>query len=409
LKEFFLARQPILNRDQVLFAYELLFRDANTGLAEVTDDREATAAVIVHANELGLENVIGSVLGFVNVDATVLMSDMIEVLPKHQAVLEILETVKVTDEVVARVARLAQSGFIFALDDVVAHSAALQRFMPYVSIVKIEVTGMQREQLADLARQFGGQGKKLLAEKVETLGQFIMCLELGFDYFQGYYFARPLIMSGKKLSPSQVAIMELMALIVADADYLEIERRIKKDAALALMLLRLVNLPGVSRNIDSLSQALTALGRLRLQRWLQILLYAEPGAATQAGSPLQMMATVRGKLLELMTQRLFPGDGLLADTAFTVGIMSLMDTLLGTPMDELLGQMAVDHDVRAALLQRDGVFGDMLTLVEHIEQMEDSGDGVKEALNALNLSGEALAEIQLAAFEWSEAVSRNAA
>jgi EAL and modified HD-GYP domain-containing signal transduction protein len=208
--------------------------------------------------------------------------------------------------------------------------------------------------------------------------------------------------------------MELMALIVAEADNLDIEKRIKKDAALGLMLLRLVNAtdgampPTSSRKIDSLSQALDSLGRLKLHRWLQVLLYAEPGKVTHSGSPLLMMATVRGKLLELMTQKLFPENLALADTAFTVGIMSLMDTLLGTPMEDLLGQMEVDVEVRAALLERGGVFGDMLTLVEHVEQIEDSGDAVKEALRVLNLTSEALVEIQLAAFEWSDAISRSA-
>jgi EAL and modified HD-GYP domain-containing signal transduction protein len=408
LKEFFLARQPILNREQSLIAYELLFRGAGSGTANVTDDLEATASVIAHANELGLGNVIGSALGFVNVDAAVLMSDFVEVLPKNQAVLEILETVVVTPEIVARVAQLARTGFIFALDDVIAHSEDLQKFMPYVSIIKIEITGMGREQLQLLAQQFGGNGKKLLAEKVETLEQFNMCLDLGFDYFQGYYFARPVVMTGRKLSPSQMAIMQLMSLLVADAESSEIEHSIKQDAALGLMLLRLVNTPGlgVTRKIESLSQALIVLGRLQLQRWLQIMLYADSAKSKQMGSPLLVLATSRGKLLELMTEKLFPGKRNMADTAFTVGIMSLMDALFGTPMEELLTQIAVDEDVSRALLAREGLFGDMLKLAEYTERIEECGDMIPEALEALDLTSDELYEIQLGAFEWSENISR---
>ena len=407
VKEFFLARQPILNNDQDLVAYELLFRRASSGPANVVDDLAATASVIAHASELGIGNVIGNSLGFFNVDAAVLMCDFVNFLPSDKVVLEILETVEITDALVVRVAELVAQGFTFALDDVISHSDALKDLLPLIKIIKIDITGMNPCELGKLADHFRLEGKLLLAEKVETVEQFETCMKLGFHYFQGYYFARPVILSGKKLAPSQLAIMQLMALIMADAETAEIERNIKKDASLVLTLLRLANTPGVgvTQRIDSLGQALTVLGRRQLQRWLQIILYAEHNKGSHFTSPLLQLATTRGKLLELITEKLRPDNRSMADTAFTVCIMSLMDTLFGQSMEEILDQVAVVDEVTDALLYRKGFYGDLLKLAEYIEQIEKTGALLIPTLQKLQLSIEDLYALQLQAFEWSNNVS----
>ncbi len=410
-RDFFLARQPILNRDQQLVAYELLFRSAAAGPAGVTDDVAATASVIEHASELGLVNVIGSSLGFVNIDATVLMSDFVRFLPREKVILEILETVEVTDEVVARVIELSNEGYRFALDDVVIDSVQLRRLLPLVEIVKIDIMGMSQCDLAALFRRFAGTNKIMLAEKVENIEEFQFCADLGFDYFQGYYFAKPVILTGKKLSPSQLAIMRLMALIIADADTAEIERAIKHDASLSLNLLRLVNTPAfmTAQRIESLRQALAVLGRRQLQRWLQILLYAAAGKGDGFMSPLLALATTRGKLLELMAQTLMPRNQSAADIAFTVGIMSLMDTLFSSPMEQILQQISVVDEVRQALEGRNGIYGKMLALVEQVEQLESDGATLAPQLESLGLSKDELYAMELQAFEWSDSIAKSAA
>src|SRR5471032_2144068 len=270
VREFYLGRQPILDQNQALFGYELLFRNAPVGPANISSDLRATAAVIAHASQLGMEKVIGDALGFVNVDADVIMSDIFSFLPREKVVLEIIETMQPTPPV-----------------------------LPRVEYVKMDMRNMPLSSLMKLAPRFKRDHKKLVAEKVETREEFKNCLDLGFDYFQGYYFAKPVIMSGKKLSPSQLAVMQLMTLVTSDVDNLEIERAIKRDVSLALNLLRLVNTPavGARQRIDSLSQAVTILGRRQLQRWLQIMLYAEPSKRGHSMTPLLMLATTRGRLL----------------------------------------------------------------------------------------------------------------
>ncbi len=403
---FFLGRQPILNREQSVNAYELLFRHAQSDIAIVTDDRSATASVISHLAQLGLDNVLGSRRGFVNVDAVTLSSDFIHFLPHEKVVLEIIETVKATPNVVKRIAALAKQGFVFALDDVVADSENLRMLLPYVSIVKIDVQGMAQNTLCNLAYTFKAEGKILLAEKVETLEQFEYCHELGFDLFQGYYFARPALLSGKKLAPSQITIMHLIVLLACDADNTEIEQVIKEDAAVYLLLLKLVNTPGqgIAKHIDSLGMALTVLGRRQLQRWLQIMLYADSGKGAAHVAPLLLMATARARLLELASLHCHPHKQDMADTAFTVGILSMMEALFCQPMAQILDLVPVGDDVRLALLERRGLYGQLLTLVEKNERGDECRKELQTTLEELGLTLEEWSAMQWQAFEWSEEV-----
>jgi EAL and modified HD-GYP domain-containing signal transduction protein len=398
--DFFLARQPILGRDQHLVAFELLFRAAGEhDDAQMTTGAAATAAVISHASQLGMEQVVGDQLAFVNADEDVLMSDFVRFLPPHKVILEILETVKPTQQLRARVAELKQLGFKFALDDVVEHSADVAQLVDLVDVVKVDLQAIDRANLPKLAASLNH--KKLLAEKVETYDEFRLCLELGFDYFQGYYFARPAILSGKTIAPSELVVLQLLELMNSKADDEAIETAVKRDALTSLNLLRLVNsrAAGTGRRIESVSQALAGLGRHQLQRWLQILLYAMPTGRVELNSPLLQMATTRGKLLELMARKLWPIDGDIADRAFTVGIMSLADALFAVPMPDILARVEVADDVRAALLDRQGEFGLMLSVVEQLESA-DCGKPLTVLLKKLGLTATAMRDIELAAFEW---------
>lgn len=407
IKEFFLARQPILTPEGELYAYELLFRSAAAGPAAVTDDLAATAAVIAHAAELGMENVIGASFAFINVNAQVLFSDFVQLLPRQTVVLEVLETVDVDDALVARIGQLVAKGYRFALDDVVADSPRMRRLLPLVDIIKVDVTHLSDTVLRSLAQHVRQSGKKLLAEKVETQAQFQACTALGFDYFQGYYFAQPLVLSGHKLPPAQADLMRLMAQLTSDVDPSELERTIKQDAALSLALLRLVKAIPVdtAQPIETLGQALRAIGRSRLRRWLQILIYAEPGTGAGASSPLLVLATTRGKLLELFAQAIRPGDEAAADIAFTVGMMSLTDALFGVQMEKVLEGLALAPEIRQALLAREGIYGDMLHLAESVEHLEEDAPQVAALLTKLGLTAEEFNALQMEAFEWSGSVA----
>jgi EAL and modified HD-GYP domain-containing signal transduction protein len=270
-----------------------------------------------------------------------------------------------------------------------------------VDVIKIDLQGVGQDELAGLVHALRGPQQKLLAEKVETVEEFQLCLELGFEYFQGYYFARPAILSGKKISPSELVVLRLLELIGSNADSAAIEAAVKRDALLSLNLLRLVNsrAAGPDRHIESVSQALVQLGRSQLQRWLQILLYSTPDGRVELNSPLLQMATTRGRLLELMSQALRPGDVASAETAFTIGMMSRMDALLAIPMAAILDRVDVSQDVKAALLDRAGDYGAMLSVAEELEGKQ-GGRSLARALDKLGLSVKQIREIELTAFNW---------
>jgi EAL and modified HD-GYP domain-containing signal transduction protein len=396
--QFFLARQPILNRSQRLVAYELLYRNAEVHEARVTDGAHATASVIAHASELGMEQVVGDQLAFVNIDTTGLMSDFIHFLPNDKVILEVLETVLPTPEVLQRVRELKQAGFKFALDDVASENEAVTALRPLMDVIKVDIKQIGRGDLPALARNLRNPQQKLLAEKVETVEEFRECMDLGFEYFQGYYFARPVILSGKKIAPSQLSIMRLLDLLNRDADQREVERSVKHDPLISLNLLRLVNTPAVGARfrINSVGHALIVLGRRQLQRWLQILLYVK---GSEFDSPLLQMATTRGKTMELVMGHVRPAEKVAADIGFTVGIMSLMDALFSVRMGEILDSVNVLDEVRDALLHRDGELGDVLRLIELIERAQE-GTELTGILHKLDLAPSALYALQREAFEW---------
>jgi EAL and modified HD-GYP domain-containing signal transduction protein len=416
VRDFYLGRQPVLDRNQALYGYELLFRSAavvgagSAGAAAMPSGLNATAAVIAHAAQLGLARAIGDATCFLNVDAEVLASDIFAFLPRERTVLEIVASVDPDEAVLERMRELAGHGFRFALDGVSGDSVRLQRLLPLASFVKLDLRNVPPSALPNLVRRLHAMDKRIVAEKVETREEYQACLDLGLDYFQGYYFAKPSVLGGRKLSPSQLTVLNLMNLVTSDVDNVEIERAVKKDVTLALNLLRLVNTPavGARQRIDSVTQALVVLGRRQLQRWLQIMLYAEPSTRGHNQTPLLMLATTRGRLMELLAKRLRPGQAQLGETGFTVGIMSLMDALFGIPMGDIVDQIPVSDEIRQALLKRSGFFGELLKLAEGLEQSDGSEALVLPTLKELAISGDDIVELEMSAYQWSDSVVRYA-
>jgi len=404
-RDFYLARQPILDRQQQLVAYELLFRNADSGAAVVGEDLHATASVIAHLAELGLEQVVGSARAFINIDAAALSSEILNFLPHEKVVLELLETVDATPEVLGRVREMRSHGFTFALDDVVSPGGSVAALLPLAGLIKIDILGMPAHTLGALVRRLRKPGVHMLAEKVETLAEFQLCKTLGFDYFQGYYFARPVVLSGRKLMSTEIALIQILDLIENDADNARIEQAIKHDASLSINLLRLVNTPaaGAVARIDTLTQALLVLGQKQLKRWLQILLYARGEKTVSFGSPLLQLATTRARLLELIAEKFQPGQRGRAQAAFTVGILSLVDTLFSMPMPELVEKFNVADEVRAALLHREGPFGDMLAVAEAAELAQPLPEGARARLG---LAAQDLRELLPSAFEWANMITQ---
>lgn len=403
-KEIFLGRQPILDRDQRIVAYELLFRSGHTREAGVTDDMQATASVIHHAfSEMGVQAVLGPHLGFINISTDMLLSDLIEILPRPQVVLELLETVVVTDAVVERCRALKQLGFTLALDDFV-YDDSYRPLLDLVDIVKIDLLLHTRGELRAIVRRLKQWPVRLLAEKVDSAEQAHFCHELGFELFQGYYFAKPAVLSAKRANPAQLALLELLDLVLADADTTEIERVFKQNPNLTYNLLRLVNSAGsgMPRRIASVAQAVMLLGRKQLQRWLQLLVFTLQEGSSYP-SPLLLMAATRGRMMELLAMRR-GGAAALCEQAFMTGIFSLIENVIGKPLTDIVQELNLGERLADALLHRRGELGALLNLVESVEQQDLSHTlTMLEAAGGLSLSDLTVAEIE--AMAWTHQIA----
>lgn len=234
--EVFLGRQPILDREQQLVAYELLFRSSQVNAAGVLeDDSLATATVIANAfAQLSIGDALGPYRGFINVDHNFLFSELIEVLPREIVVLEILESVQPSPEVLERCAQLRDMGFVLAVDDVVDGRPEYRPLLELAEIIKVDVQQVPADRLQHFVDELKPLDKRLLAEKVETRAQMQRCHEIGFDLFQGYYFAQPTVIAGKRLNASEIALLRLLGLVIEDADTLRIEQEFKQEPGLTL-------------------------------------------------------------------------------------------------------------------------------------------------------------------------------
>lgn len=368
LQNAFLFRQPILNRRQELAAYQLSFHGG-----EESDDaryRGAGAPLCAAYSELGMHSALGSTCAFIGVDVDFLQHEAIELLPPQGVVLELLLDGVPGKATLSRCRALVQRGYSLALSDYRGIDDRSRPLLPLVAVIKIDVHQADHGHLRELAGSLRKLPLKLLAEGVDSHEEMEACRDLGFALFQGRYFARAEIVSGRRLSAAHATLIRLCNLVGRDVDTAEIEDAFKHEPALTLNLLRIVNSVGRLGNrstqpVTSLRHAITLLGRRQLQRWLSLLLLA-PGndAADPTRSPLLQVAALRGRMMELLIAAQQPRDQRLADLAFLTGILSMMPAALGLPIDEILAQIAVEREVDRALRQHAGLLGTLLALLE---------------------------------------------
>ncbi|SIT43008.1 Diguanylate phosphodiesterase [Paraburkholderia ribeironis] len=363
----YLGRQPILDRDGAVNAYELLFRSGAHNYAEIGDDAQASAQVVARAiGGIGVPAVLGQHRGFVNIDRTLLFSEFVHLMPPERFVLEILETVSFDVQLVRRLGELRRAGFQIALDDVSELSDELIGRLPCADIVKVDFLQARRGALAELAATVREHGKMLLAEKIETREDFALARELGFELFQGYFFARPQVLAAPRNRSLRPGLLRLLALLSRDAGIVELEPELKLNPGVVVQLLRLVNSGafGLGRNIASLREAIIAAGTRQIARWAQLLLYADSGDLPWRADPLVQLAGTRSRFMELAAGWLRPSDDEFADAAFMTGIFSLVHVVLGSTPDAVLEKLGLAPHICEAIVSRRGELGVLLQLAE---------------------------------------------
>ncbi|HNC42213.1 MAG: HDOD domain-containing protein [Proteobacteria bacterium] len=411
MEGFFLGRQPILDRNQNLVAFELLFRQEETEESiNIKNDLSASANVIINAYcQLGIQNVLGKQRGFINANPELVMSDIISLLPSKHVVLEIKETATVTPEFMQCCNELKQKGYQFALDNIVEMNSKVEQLLPLVSVVKVDVLALEQNALAKLVAELNRWPVLLLALKVENREQEKYCMQLGFQMFQGYYFARPEVLSIKRADPGKLSLLKLLTLVMGDSDIEELEREFKHQPGLSYNLMRMVNsvASGLPQKINSIKHAIMILGRKQLQRWIQLLLYTSNQSDDSMSNALMQTAAARGKMMELVALAERPHDKNHQERAFMVGILSLLDVLLGIEMQQIVDKLGIPDDMSQALLTREGRLGQELRLIEANEKGEVAAiQLILTELSFLSLSE--LADIEIQAIAWANRIGEAA-
>ena len=367
MQEVFVGRQPIYRKDLSLYAYELLFRGKRDDVnANVVDNDAATSEVLYNTFiEIGLENIIGDHRAFVNLTERFLIGEYPLPCDNKRLVLEILEHVKVTDNLIEAVKGLKQKGYKIALDDFI-YRPELKPLVPIADIIKIDLRALSQEQLRRYVTILRDKSNaKLLAEKVETREEFQLCLDLGFEFYQGYYFSKPHIIKGQTIPHSKLSVLQLIARIQDPNIAMdELEKIISMDASLAYKLLRVVNSASFNLNkqVDSIKTALILMGMDHVKNWASMLALSK---IEDKPGELLVMALVRANMSYELAKKMQANN---PDSYFTAGMLSILDALLDRPMDEILEKLPLSSEIRDALLDKSGDMGRVVDCVLNYEQ-----------------------------------------
>lgn len=389
-----IARQPIFDRQYNIFAYELLFRSASNqasaDLSSFSGDT-ATSRVINYAFlELGIERVIGDHTAFINLTRSFILSDDPVPARQDKVIVEILEDIVIDDEVLDGIKKLVKQGYTIALDDFIFHES-LRPLVELASIIKVDILAQSEEALRQHVKVLKEYDVKLLAEKVETSHHYKLCQELGFDYFQGFFFCRPDNIEDKPIPDNQFILVQLMQkLQQADVDFKEIEDLISKDPGLTYKLLRLLNSAALAmpRQIESIREGLVILGLKAIKTWTSLIIMSELESVPKE---LLDQALIRAK----MSESLAPHYECNAESSFLVGLFSTIDAMLNRPMATIISPLPLSEAAKQALLHKQGEMGQLLTDIEFYER------GLWSQLDQTKVALDEFSQIYIQAAEWT--------
>lgn len=389
----YVARQPIVDREGRVAAYELLFRSPGKPL----DDGVFATASVANAAFAGADfaDIVGPHRAFVNVDAAFLAGQMIESLPPARAVVELLETIEFTPALVARCRDLKERGYTLACDDYRGDRAAIEPVLDLVEIIKVDLPAVSGIEMTRIARAF--PGKTMLAEKVETERQWKSCRNAGYALFQGYFFAKPETAANARPDGDVASVLTVLGLVAREAPDMAVDEALKKAPKLGVGLLRLVNsaASGLSQPVSSIRQALYRVGRRQLRGWLMLLAYVGQHPDAQQ-APLLQLAAVRAKTMELLAAR----AGADPEAAFLTGLVSLLNVSLGLPREQVIERLAIDPEIVSALTGYAGVLGRLLRIAEAMERADDAA--VAELLAGLRgITSDDLLPVSQSALRWA--------
>jgi len=395
----FVARQPIFDRSEKVFGYELLFRDGIEDYFRASDADAASRSTVDSSLLMGLDVLCDGRRAFINCTRDVLLNDHVTLLPSEQTIVEVLESVEADGLVLAACQRLKEAGYLIALDDFVANDPR-EPLTDLADILKVDFKRTTVEERGAMIKRYGPWRCRMLAEKVETHEEFHLARNQGFLYFQGYFFRKPEIMTAHEIPANRINYLRMLqAVSRAELDLREVENVLKSEASLCYRLLRYMNSAvfGFGTEIHSVRHALSLIGEREIRRWVRLV--AAVGAGQQKSSELVLCALTRARFCELLAPKVQHGDSDL----FFLGLLSLMDVILEMPMASVLEKVSVDHETKAVLLGSINHLRPLYQLM--LAQESGAWDQTTGLAQQLHLSESGVAESYWQAMQWTRTVS----
>ena len=398
-----IARQAILNADRAVVAYELFDRSVASDAHTSASDAQLLFNMLSSADTEALQ---GKKMLFVNCTHSSLAGGYLDLVVPERIVLEIpplpIADLDQIDTHVPSLQATAQRGFRLAFDYSVL-TRAYENWLPLAAFIKLDVSTLKPDLLASFVRLAQTKSKaQLIAERVETAEQYTLLKSLGITLFQGYWFARPVIVQGQVLRPAHANILRLISLVRKQASTDEIEEVLKHDPTLSFNLLRFINSAGFGARseVTSFKHAVMLLGLNRLFKWAALLMTTSRAGDTPPA--VGTTAVVRGRLMELLAQECLPPEE--CDNAFVVGIFSLLDVMLGQSMGEAISSLALPEAIRQALLEGTGPLASLLELTIACETSDDAG--FARSASALGLTDNQVNWAHVQALAWAETITQ---
>jgi c-di-GMP-related signal transduction protein len=397
----YVARQPIFDREEKVFGYELLFRNGLEN-AFSGDVDEASRATLDRTLLMGLDVLCDGRRAFVNCTRDTLMKGLVRLLPSSSTVVEILESVPPDTEVITACRNLKEAGYLIALDDFVADDPR-EALSEIADIIKVDIQLTTEAQRAELIKRHGPWRCRMLAEKIETTEDFERARELGFVYFQGYFFRRPEMLNVRDVPANRLSYLRMLqAVSQPQLEISVLEKLIKTEASVCYRLLRYLNssIFGLRSQIHSVRHALSMLGEREVRRWVRLV--AAVGAGQDKPSDLLLSALVRGRFGELLQPLVPHGESDL----FLLGLLSLIDALLEMPMTDILDKIPLDRETKAVLLGQPSQLRPLYQLMLAHESGE--WEAAAQLSQSLHLDPEEVASSYWRAQQWAREVSTGA-
>ena len=400
--EVYVARQPIFRKNKKIYGYELLFREGMSNFFSGIDGNTATSKVLSNSFfTIGIEKITGKKLAFINFTRDLLLRQVPRLFPKERIVVEILEDVEPEENVVDACRVISQEGYGIALDDFF-YKSGMEPLIAVANIIKFDFRSTPLEEITTNLERLSGYGVSFLAEKVETNEEFKTALEMGFDYFQGYFFSKPEIIVGKDISSAQMNLLEIMAEVnKSNFKFSKVEEIIARDVSISYKLMRYINSAYFRRvaEISSIKQAIVLLGENGIRSFLSLI--AMTKLAGDKPDELIRSSIIRAKFCELVGKN--NGSKVNPSELFTLGLFSSIDAILNDTMENLMEKLPLSKNIKDALIHGKGELNDYLRLSICYEK--GNWEEVSELKETIGLDEKELPSYFMEALIWADTIT----